>query len=373
MLKVGIVLMIARKLRVGFAWIKQSILGLLLNPADVDYFAQLFHRKFGAFLYFDVDAAWIEKKSIHHQYFLRRKIVPYDFNPLGKTFEHNNPYGQELGIVIQGPVKLDENYTERLIDHYLKVFPRAKIILSTWDGQVPIAIENRTHTDENFHLVTSKIPQHKGISNINLQITSSLNGVLRAQDLGCKFVLKTRTDQFIADLQALNKIHTLYNKYGEGPAGNRILISDRNTFVFRLYGVSDMFMFGRIADLLKYWNIPHDSREKFESEIDGSLRAYGKLNVVESYLSTHYLRTMGHEPQFTLEDSLKCFRDYFCVINAHEIKLRWDKYTNANSQWNVSYYPSKFQEMSFLDWLGLTTSIDDILAFEEILDRPDDF
>ena len=46
-------------------------------------------------------------------------------------------------------------------------------------------------------IIKNSKPDYSGIANINFQIESTKNGILKAKKLGLKYCLKTRTDQRI--------------------------------------------------------------------------------------------------------------------------------------------------------------------------------
>lgn len=354
---------------------RRLLLVVFFRIDDLDYLSKYLRKKERFLMHYEIDSPNLEGATISTEnHFISRKLRR-SINSFSVP-ESNNPFGSDLCIIMQGPIVSDDLLTELTIERYLHLFPRAHVILSSWSGEIPDTLRNIEANSEYFHIIENEKPEFAGISNVNLQIKSTASGIQMASKLGSLFVLKTRTDQEILDPQALVKIQSLFKSYGKGPYTNRIIIGDRNTFIFRLYGVSDMFMFGHVSDLKKFWSCPYDSRpiSHIEGKITGSLNDYGKLNIVETYLTSNYLISQGHTPKFTLEDSLNCFRDYFSVIDSHSIKLRWTKYTYALNQWSVSYYPSKFQELTHLDWLRLNQSEPFMeLNMQEIMDLREDF
>ncbi len=342
---------------------------------DLDYLSKYWRKKELFSMYYEIDAPFLgDSKVSVRNHFVLRKMQRAHVAPL--VPQSNNPFGSNLCIIMQGPIVSESLLTELTIQRYLELFPYAHVILSSWLGEVPETLHKIKDNSEYFHIIENEKPKFAGISNVNMQIKSTASGIRMASELGSLYVLKTRTDQEILDPQALVKIQFLYKSYGEGPFTNRIIIGDRNSFIFRFYGVSDMFMFGHISDMTKFWSCPYDDRpiSYIEGKINGSLKDYGKLNIVETYLTSNYLISQGHTPRFTLEDSLNCYRDYFCVIDSQSIKLRWTKYTYALNQWSVSYYPSKFQELTHLDWLRLNQPEPFMeLDMQEILDLRENF
>ena len=355
--------------------VRRFIIIRFFRVDDLDYLSKYWRKKEHFSMYYEIDAPYFEEAKVSaHNHFIFRKLRRAN-NSLSAT-QSNNPFGSDLCIIMQGPIVSEGLLTELTIQRYLKLFPCVHVILSSWLGEVPETLRKIEDSSEYFHIIENEKPKFAGISNVNMQIKSTASGIGKASELGSLYVLKTRTDQEILDPQALVKIQSLFQSYGRGPFTNRIIIGDRNSFIFRFYGVSDMFMFGHISDMTKFWNCPYDDRpiSHIEGRISGSLNDYGKLNIVETFLTSNYLISRGHIPRFTLEDSLNCYRDYFCVIDSQSIKLRWTKYTYALNQWSVSYYPSKFQELTHLDWLRLNQPEPFMeLNMQEILDLRENF
>tara|TARA_Y100000004_G_scaffold146629_1_gene167563 strand:+ start:6573 stop:7169 length:597 start_codon:yes stop_codon:yes gene_type:complete len=93
-------------------------------------------------------------------------------------------------IVIQGPT----NYYELMSSTW-----KGDKIISTWENE-------KIKIKKNEILVLNKIPKEKGTANLNLQKISTLNGLLKAKELGYKRAIKTRSDLFPTDFQQFEKL-----------------------------------------------------------------------------------------------------------------------------------------------------------------------
>jgi hypothetical protein len=278
-----------------------------------------------------------------------------------------------FAIVIQGPNIFDDEFTIETIKLYRHNFPDAILILSTWSVSADMIEELKKH---DVHVVQNQRPTNPGISNINLQIITSGAGVVAARELGAQFVLKTRTDQRIyhPSLEAyLFNILKHYPLLPDVPGQMKRLVGiSLGTFKYRLYGVSDMFLYGHIDDMVRYWNIPLDARidstEKRDNAGDNTWRTFSAWRICEVYLCTEFLKSIGRDITFTLADSFQVFRDHFVVIDQAAIKLYWHKYTlNADRYAGLGFFDP---ELSFNDWLVLYHSIDNVIIDETILDQP---
>lgn len=268
-------------------------------------------------------------------------------NIYSETFQGNN-----IGIVIQGPVKKEDNFTLETLKIYKKNFNNGeKLILSTWENEDKSIIDDIKNN--GIYVVQSQTPVECGRGNINFQIISTQNGIKKADELGCQYILKTRTDQ---RMYAANISRYLINLLKLFPVNNeklnsRIIALSFNSFIYRFYGVSDMFQFGNIQDIKKYWNIPLD---KFDPKIlqNISFLEYFKKYSSETYIVTNFLRNIGKKPVFTIEDSLSIYRDIFLFIDKEQIDFYWPKYTNKDSRWRI-FEKNIYTEISFNSWLTL--------------------
>lgn len=278
-----------------------------------------------------------------------------------------------FAIVIQGQIICDDDFTIETIKLYRHNFPDAILILSTWS--VP---NNTIETLEEYdvHIIQNKPPVNPGISNINLQIVTSGSGVLAAQQLGAQFVLKTRSDQRIYHPSLETYLFNILKHYplsSDFPGQmSRLVGVSLGTFKFRLYGVSDMFLYGHIDDMVKYWNAPLDLRTDAPDERkntgDYTWRKTSQRRICEVYLCTEFLKSIGRTFTFTLTDSFHVFRDHFVVIDQAAIKLYWHKYTvNTDRYTDLGLFDP---ELTFNDWLVLYDSFDNLNIDEAILDHP---
>jgi hypothetical protein len=253
------------------------------------------------------------------------------------------------------------------------LYPDIKVILSTWTTEDISKLEDfiETRLLERLTVIQSVLPSHCGMLNINYQITSSRIGIEKAKEIGCEYSIKVRTDQMIFSSLALRRLHTFFDQYSDGPQGKRIFAVSLNTFAFRLYGVSDMFQFGKTKDLLNFWSAPLDTRISldFSPGADRTFRGDAEQNLAEVYLVTHYMRIKKIVPQFEFRQSLEVFRDLFCIIDTKSIELIWKRHSNMGNKWLTGTFPSRYQEITFPDWLELQKSLDFLLAHEEYINR----
>ena len=282
---------------------------------------------------------------------------------------------ESLALVIQGPIVNDAGFTLETLKIYQRNFKGARIILSTWEDQAAVFVKQCE--DMGITVLQNAKPEYRGMYNINLQIVSTLNGVRLAKACGAEHVLKMRTDQRI---YGPNAADTLYAIIGTFPVSGRypkqkkrIVGCSLNTFKYRLYGLSDMLLFGCSDDMLTYWDVALDERRFSDDDIrqaGTSLRAEAEWRVCEVYLATEFLKRVGRELQWSLEDSWNAFRDHFCIVDREHLDLYWPKYTSREYR-SLSYGKNQScQELSFGEWLHLYAQSESVRAPEYILDLP---
>ena len=267
-------------------------------------------------------------------------------------------FKDKVAIVMQGPIVTKDNFTYETLKIYRKRFPKISLILSTWDEYSKDELSK--FKTINVEIIKNSKPDYSGISNINFQIESTKNGILKAKELDSKYCLKTRTDQriyrhdFILFLLSLLDVFKIENKF----LRKRLVIFSLNTYKFRLYGVSDMLMFGYIDDMLKYWNVSFDKRALKDVEIGISALEFSKARLCEVYLCTEFLKKINHCIDFTLQDYWNVLADYFCIIDSSSIDLFWFKYDRWNENRRYQNMIRKLdEEFYFSDWINSVNNL----------------
>lgn len=259
----------------------------------------------------------------------------------------------DTAIVLQGPIQRADNFTVESVRRYRTNFPNAPIIVSTWDE------EQGEHTKLIEELDATVVSQPKpllpGLHNANLQMASAALGVQEAAQLGVTHVIKSRTDQRVYSERLLAISHAALVSFPLGPHGGtqcqRVVALSQNTFAFRMYGVSDMFTFGTIEDITRYWDGSFDYRPLKEPINTTSHRDFAKLRVCEVRYCSEFLTRTGWLLRWTLEDSWMALADRFVVLDASALDLFWPKYSKIEERWRSYDGDPRFQEVDFAWWL----------------------
>lgn len=303
-----------------------------------------------------------------------KEHVAYNIKPLTTRTQ------PKIAVVIQGPIIIVDNFTLETILLYKKNFKNTILIVSTWIGEdEPTLLKLKSL---GIEIILNEKPLISGHSHINYQIKSSITGIKRAKELGAKYVMKTRADQRI---YGLNTIEYFLNLIASFPLRNvslqkeRLIIPSINTFLFRLYGITDMMMFGNTDDMILYWNAEPDNRVINDQGVIYTGKSFAEISVCEVYLSTQFLKKTGRNLKWTIEDSWSVYAESFCCVDYNSIDLFWPKYL-PHTEFRNRYYShnNTHQLLTFNDWFSIYNKTyhypnEKILTFNEgdYFDEPD--
>ena len=307
----------------------------------------------------------------------------YQYSRLKKTGEsYDNPCADysEYGIVLQGPVLYDGDFTLTTLKTYQRYFPKAHIILSTWDSENKDFIEEASKM--GISCVLSKLPSERGAGNLNCQLVSSKAGVDAARACGCKYIAKTRTDQRFSHPQWLDYVKSLLDAFpvnGDKQKERIVFMESNGTYKYIAFHVCDFFAFGRADDICNYYNTPLDIRAydfikshqneinqtkaqcipyeigpenvKFDySEIGKSLL---ELQISEFYILYSYVKTYicnDLRADNLLEKYRECLKSYFCIADSAQMQFYWPKYRR---KYELLSKTERDGKLDFASWLRI--------------------
>lgn len=141
----------------------------------------------------------------------------------------------KIAILLQGVI----NYPTEI----KKCYKDLDVIFSTTENKIEPLY------DSGFTVVINKPPLIPGTKNLNYQVTNTLNGILKAEELGYDFIFKVRSDITIPDIKKL------INLMGQPD----------NILYFPAYHnynggyLCDYMVYGKIDHMKKLWQIPLSS------------------------------------------------------------------------------------------------------------------
>lgn len=280
---------------------------------------------------------------------------------------------EPIGIILQGPIKQKDNFTLETIKYYRKVFPTAVLIVSTWDNENKAVLDRMKA--EGAHIVTSELPEIRGVANVNCQIKSTLAGIFYAEKHGLHHVLKTRSDQRIYAWNSLRYLLELGHAFPVSPGAKtkeRLIIANEFTRRFMPFHFSDFLMFGTVDDLKLYWEQPYSSineRGYFSKISDANAD-----NCAEMFLSRNFAAKIMPGCKYTPAEYYALLKDYFCIVDLHQLDLYW----HWGQKWalglkvKVRHFTAKDNSemcIDFADWLYLYQNGEELYLPEKVWEK----
>jgi hypothetical protein len=269
---------------------------------------------------------FIEKLQLFFGYFFIIKFYTIDVKRNFNKYLSHNDLGSDIAILMQGQYIHKADFTYNTLLLYRKIYPNIRILLSTWEGSIQpdVKVNLEKHSIE---VLINTMPDDFGIQNVNLQIKSTVEGLKLLNSKGVLFVLKTRTDQrFYSAANYLkhmisNLVHLSVDRVNDS-IQHKLFVCNLNMYRFRKYIVSDMFMFGNINDMLKFWDVPFQNRLSLNSTSNPD---FYLNDIAEGYLINCFFKTVEFRPSGTQFDSDIFIRNYFTLIEKDALKLFWYK------------------------------------------------
>jgi len=292
--------------------------------------------------------------------FKKKIFISKTFRPIFSSdaypdikFENNT---DDCAIILQGSITNYENFVIETIKIYSKIFPNSLIILSTWQDEINNNFLSKINHIKNLKILLNK--KFKTAFNVNLQIISTSNGLEYAKKQNFKYSLKTRTDCRIYNPYALNFLKLLLKTFEVKNSNffkNRILSGSIDTRIFRVYGLSDICMFGDTNDLGKYFLNENYEESLLKMGINVKSPIINDVAVInEIFLCARYLFNTNQNLDWSLEDWWDKCKNLFCIFDSKSIDFFWYKYHWQYEQRFLNNYTSKYnQSLQFYDWINI--------------------
>lgn len=279
----------------------------------------------------------------------RKVFVSYQIKPKDTTeipILKGLNQSHSFAIILQGPICVKDNMTFNTICFYKEVYPNAVIIVSTWDD------ESEEYMDRLVRLgatvVRNSKPEKSGVLNVNYQLVSSLAGVKKAQEMGCEFAVKTRTDQrvckpFIFDsmISAIN----LFPNTSDKQKGRVVALGVCSGGMFIPYHTCDFLYLGYTEDLVQLFSVSLDYRtcnEELRRRFNISTRCQVSRQMLppEIYILKRYCRDIL---DISCEDTVKSYweivKNNLICYGMNDIDLTWSKYDRL---YDMNFYSSRY-------------------------------
>ncbi len=283
---------------------------------------------------------------------------------------------ETIGIVIQGPLLREADFTLESAALYLRTFPTAHVVISTWENED--LGQHEVLQSPRLHVVKSAPPKTSGLGTTNFQLVSTRAGIERLEALGCRYVLKTRSDQRV---YANNLDHYLIALLHQYPPRSqyqkhRIVELSMNICRYRPYSMCDMFQFGHISDMKDMWFAELDERHMSTKQFSSrrlTSRDVSEANIGEIYLHRRYLEKIKADSSVSMRVYYRALLDHFIIIDKEQVDLYWHKYhCGEYSLAENPTYSNERQKSRFYhrDWVaGMYADIDIFPLDDALMDR----
>lgn len=242
----------------------------------------------------------------------------------------------DVTILIQGKI------TQESFNFYVKNYLDFPVIISTWiDNQIDFSL-----LPDNFIVILSPYPKDYGEQNLNLQITSTLNGL---EKVTTKFVIKLRGDEYWSNPYYIyNLIRNNSEKIFTSPIYFR-------AWQFAEYHISDHIIAGLNQNLLKMFlsaktNFEQGTFNVTKIKEDGKFIKYHPTHSPEERLTKSYLSAVENE-RFEKIDGRILMKEYFEIIDISMLKPYKAKANLYNVEWNSNFIPEDNWSISNIDKL----------------------
>lgn len=320
---------------------------------------------------FKAECKAFEKAKNEFITYRRRAKIMEDMHFLKSDYKEQ----KDVAIIMQGPVLYDENFTINTLRYYRKMYPEILIIVSTWKGTQESFIKECEKI--NVKVICSDDVEVTGIGNINRQLLTTNVGLDYCKNKNIKYVMKTRTDQriykpfFIEYLISLLKAFPSSNEGGIEQKDRIITIqSSIGSSLFIPYFISDLFLFGNIDDIKKYFNCPfskinHKSRKErndFGKKIEEeNIYTYYSIMAPEVILAKNYVKTnINKKFEESLYASWNFIKHSLISISFDDLNLFWLKYNYLEESANFHLFEDNDSEnklkqynWTFNNWISL--------------------
>lgn len=338
------------------------------------FLGRINNRIFGENVY----QAVAEQLSAKGDNVVRYELEPYAFK--GKDIEKSSL--DHIAIVMQGPILYDHDFSFRTLEMYRYIYPQVDIILSTWKD-VRTEFINKCKSI-NIRIVLNDEPDVAGASHVNYQLKSTLTGINVAINNGCKYIMKTRTDQRFSRHNFLEIFIGMLDGFPlsrecKCQRKRLIFLGDYITAKNIPFHISDQFSFGEANDVLNLYDIPFcknmisdENTIRFFERLEYNSRFLESINVQkkefnyyakklaefcpEVYIITNFYKKNIGEIDFDVDDLLDLYNGFLhncCILidGTRNFGFYWPKYDIDKYKVKNTYEGSR--GVDFYEWLKI--------------------
>lgn len=293
---------------------------------------------------------------------------------------------ENVGIVFQGPLDKNNDFTINTISLLRKVYPDISIVVSTWMGDVTNEEKSKLEALRCTVLESESMgDEYKGkgqkTGHLNNQLLSSREGIEYLKNNNIEYAMKIRTDLRIYKVDFIPYFMNLLQLFGRGRAIN---VAFSNSFINVPYHMSDFIWFGAVDKLIKMYSAPYrmdeqlkyiceyTEQEKHSKHIENvqmmmqkkefeGFNWYDNLNVDEEFLVQYHEEcyiSYHYDEKKHGDNLLEAYHNFLkqeiIVVDEMDILVFWDK--NIYSAVQSNYALSLNGRLSYSKWLNLFLS-----------------
>lgn len=281
---------------------------------------------------------------------------------------------EKIGIVIQGPPLYENSFTIETIKLYKKIFDNVEIIVSTWED---VKEDYLTKVrDMGCSTICNKKPSVSGVGNMNFQVVSTLAGVKKAKELGCSYVMKTRSDQRLYNYNSclfLLDLLRLFPTQNKNQKSRIVVVQGGGGNIFLPFYTADFFYFGHVDDMEKLFSVElseldfknRAQNDQYDKDVAKGvdLGTLYHMQAPQNHIMESYANKIGCRVENTVRCYWEFLRECLIGISTEEIGLYWRKYSRnvVENTWIHSYEPSDSAEqmltynLNFVNWMSIYT------------------
>lgn len=322
-------------------------------------------------------------KKINQKNFITVYKEPYVYvnsGPVYRNFEN-------VGIVLQGPVMHEDNFTVETIRMIREWYPDICIVLSTWIGSL---LDNERSEVEKYKCIVIESEQtpeefkgkNEKIGHMNNQILSSRVGTEYLRNNGIEYAMKIRSDLRIYKADFVPYLLNTLKIYKR----SLVNIAFSNSMYNVPFHMSDFVWFGEIESIKQMYSIPYrndsdlkeivkfvegEDYEKYKKEFNELRTTAFSLDTdwfnechinkrfliqyhEEIYLPYHYWKSMNLKEENNLLETYYKFLANVIVIDEYYLQIYWNKNLYSIIQSDYSQVIEK--RLSHSKWLEIYLS-----------------
>ena len=294
-----------------------------------------------------------------------RYQIAFRMMPNDNCEKYSLSYSQKdfYAIVLQGPIRAEDDFTVETIKYYKRAYPQALIVVSTWKDENPSDIKKIR--DCGVELILCDKPEKTGSLMVNYQLKNSLAGIKRAEELGAKYIAKTRTDQRVNKAHVFEYLTGLMDSFPHSNSRKKRIVTLSMNYgnLFYPYLISDFFYYGTTADMLNLFSIPLDNRDRVVAVKElATRREFSEKEIApEVYIIKEYMRKLGYKCDNSIRDYWNGVKNEMICVGQKDLDLICPKYEDKYRLHHCygDYYEDdskekmKTENFDFVNWLNL--------------------